>query len=47
MNQPINLLIIKERDSCFPKYQSQGRKDEDLYIVTSMTNKINEKKIQQ
>ena len=44
MNQPINLLIIKERDSCFSKYQSQGRKDEDLHIVTSMTDKINEQK---
>ena len=44
MNQPINLLIIKERDSCFSKYQSQGRKDEDLHIVTSMMNKINERK---
>ena len=43
MNQPINLFIIKERDSCFSKYQSQSRKDEDLHIVTSMMNKINEK----
>ena len=44
MNQPINLFIIKERDSCFSKYQSQSRKDEDLHIVTSMMNKINERK---
>ena len=44
MNQPINLFIIKERDSCFSKYQSQSRKDEDLHIVTSTMNKINEKK---
>ena len=44
MNQRINLLIIKERDSCFSKYQSQGRKDEDLHIATSMTNNTNEKK---
>ena len=44
MNQPINLLIIKERDSCFSKKQSQGCKDEDLHIVTNMTDKINEQK---
>ena len=31
-----------ERDSCFSKYQSQGRRDEDLHIVTSLTDKINE-----
>ena len=43
MNQSIKQLI-KERDSCFSKYQSQGRKDEDLHIVTSLTDKINEQK---
>ena len=43
MNQSIKQLI-KERDSCFSKYQSQGRQDEDLHIVTSLTDKINEQK---
>ena len=32
-----------ERDSCFSKYQSQGRRDEDLQILTSLTDKINKK----
>ena len=41
MDQSIKQLI-KERDSCFSKYQSQGRRDEDLYIVTSLRDKINE-----
>ena len=43
MNQSIKQLI-KERDSCFSKYQSQGHQDEDLHIVTSLTDKINEQK---
>ena len=43
MNQSIKHLI-KERDSCFSKYQGQDRKDEDLHIVTSLTDKINEQK---
>ena len=33
--------LIKERDSCYFKYQSQGRRVEDLHIVTSLTDKIN------
>ena len=33
--------LIKERDSFLSKYQSQGRRDEDLHIVTSLTDKIN------
>ena len=41
MDQSIK-QIIKERDSCFSKHQSQGRRDEDLRIVTSLTDKINE-----
>ena len=41
MDQSIKKLI-KERDSCFSKHQSQGRRDEDLRIVTSLTDKINE-----
>ena len=32
-----------ERDSYFSKYQSQGRMDEDLHILTSLTDKINNK----
>ena len=42
MNQSIKQLR-KERDSCFSKYQSQGRRDKDLHIVTSLTDKIIEK----
>ena len=34
--------LIKERDSCFSKYQSQGRRDVDLHIVASLTDNINE-----
>ena len=34
--------LIKERNSFFSKYQSEGRRDEDLHIVTSLTDKINE-----
>ena len=34
--------LIKERDSYYSKYQSQGRRDDDLHIVTSVTDKINE-----
>ena len=41
MDQSIKQLI-KERDSCYSKYQSQGRRVEDLHIVTSLTDKINE-----
>ena len=41
MDQSIKQLI-KERDSCFSKHQSQGRRDEDLHILTSLTDKINE-----
>ena len=41
MNQSIKQLI-KKRDSFFSKYQSQGRRDEDLHIVTSLTDKTNE-----
>ena len=41
MDQLIKQLI-KERDSCYSKYQSQGRRVEDLHIVTSLTDKINE-----
>ena len=41
MDQSIKQLI-NERDSCYSKYQSQGRRDEDLHIVTSLTDKINE-----
>ena len=29
--------LTKESDSCYSKYQSQGRSDEDLHIVTSLT----------
>ena len=39
MDQSIQQLI-KETDSCFSKYQSQGRRGEDLHIVTSLTDKI-------
>ena len=42
MDQSIKQLI-KKRDSCCSKYQSQGRRVEGLHIVTSLTNKINEK----
>ena len=41
MDQSIKQLI-KKRDSCFSYYQSQGRRDENLHIVTSLTDKINE-----
>ena len=41
MDQSIKQLI-KERDSCYSKYQSQGRRVEDLHIVTSLTDKISE-----
>ena len=41
MDQSIKQLI-KERDSCYSKYQSQGHRVEDLHIVTSLTDKINE-----
>ena len=41
MDQSIKQLI-QERDSCFSNYQSQGRRDENLHIVTSLTDKINE-----
>ena len=41
MDQSIKQLI-KERDSCFSKQQSQRRRNEDLHIVTSLTDKINE-----
>ena len=41
MDQSIKQLI-KERDSCYSKYQSQGRRDEDLHFVTSLTDKISE-----
>ena len=41
MDQSIKQLI-KQRDSCYSKYQSQGRRDEDLHIVTSLTDKLNE-----
>ena len=41
MDQSIKQLI-KERDSCYSEYQSQGRRVEDLHIVTSFTDKINE-----
>ena len=41
MDQSIRQLI-KYRDSCYSKYQSQGRRVEDLHIVTSLTDKINE-----
>ena len=41
MDQSIKQLI-KERDSCYSKYQSQGGRDKDLHIVTSLTDKINE-----
>ena len=40
MDQSIKQLI-KERDSCFSKYQSQDRRVEDLRIVTSLADKIN------
>ena len=33
---------IKQRDSFFSKYQNEGHRDEDLHIVTSVTDKINE-----
>ena len=39
MDQSIKPLI-KERDSCFSKYQSEGCRDEDFDIVTSLTDKI-------
>ena len=41
MDQSIKQLI-KERDSCFSKQQSQRRRNEDLHIVTSLTDMINE-----
>ena len=41
MDQSIKQLI-KERNSCYYKYQSQGRRAEDLHIVTSLADKINE-----
>ena len=41
MNQSIKQLI-NERDSCYSKYQSEGRRVEDLHIATSLTDKINE-----
>ena len=41
MEQSIKQLI-KERDSCCSKYQSQGRRVEDLHSVTSLTDKISE-----
>ena len=41
MDQLIKQLI-KERGSRYSKYQSQGRRDEDLHSVTSLTDKINE-----
>ena len=33
---------IKQRDSFFSKHQNEGHRDEDLHIVTSVTDKINE-----
>ena len=33
--------LIKERDSFFSKYRRQSRRDENLDIVTSLTDKIN------
>ena len=42
MDQSIKQLI-KKRDLCYSKYQSQGRRVEGLHIVTSLTDKINEK----
>ena len=39
MDQSIKKLI-KERDSCYSKYHSQGCRVEDLHIVTSLTDKI-------
>ena len=41
MDQSIKQLI-KERDSCYSKYESQGRRVEELHIVTSLMDKINE-----
>ena len=41
MDQSIKQLI-KERDSCFSKCQSQGCRDEDLHIFTSLMDKISE-----
>ena len=41
MDQSIKQLL-KERDSFFSKHPSQGRRGEDLYIVTSLTDKVNE-----
>ena len=40
MDQSIKQLM-KERDASFIKYQGQGCRDVDLYIVTNFTNKIN------
>ena len=34
--------LIKERDSCFSKYQNNVRRDDDLRIVTSLTEEIND-----
>ena len=39
MDQSIKQLI-KERDSCYSKYHSQGRRVEDLHIVTSLTDNL-------
>ena len=41
MDQSIKQLL-KERDSFFSKHPSQDRRDEDLHIVTSLMDKINE-----
>ena len=41
MDQSIEQLI-KERDSCFSKCQSQGCRGEDLHIFTSLMDKISE-----
>ena len=41
MDQSIKQLL-KERDSFFSKHPSQVRRGEDLYIVTSLTDKVNE-----
>ena len=35
--------LIKEKDTCYSKYQRQGCRVEDFHIVTSLTGKINEK----
>ena len=41
IGQPVK-QVIKEIDSSYSKYQSQGRRVENLHIVTSLTDKINE-----